>query len=417
MKFQSSQLGHESQIIERLCREIVSFANTSGGVITVEEEQPGQNTQFIRNLTACITEGIRPNISALLRLIPEGERTVRIEVDEGNHKPYYLKDKGMRPIGVFMRAAGSAVCVNSRQIADMIGTTYGDVYEERRSLHQDLTFSQAAFVFRRNHMSFGPQSYIELGIIDPEDHEFTNLGLILSDQCQHSIRINVYGSTFGHTQQDHTEIGGSVCRQYEEAVAYVMRYAQGHTAYPAEAIQEVLLNAVEHRDYDFTGNIIINIFDYEIEFISMGGLLSDLSVDDIRSGVSESRNRKLAQIFRRMAITSSSAVGIRRVYMIYQGELKRPRIEATENTFKFTLPRLSGAPGSLTQTGTQMESDLPPDAFTSRTRRTAMNRQERHSDMIRQELQQFVQRQTARQMPEIQVKVNEKGGLLSYRKR
>ena len=55
--------------------------------------------------------------------------------------------------------------------------------------------------------------------------------------------------------------------------------------------------AIVHRDYSFSGSIIINVNDTEMEFISIGGLLSGLFVEDIRSGISQPRNPKLAEIF------------------------------------------------------------------------------------------------------------------------
>ena len=43
--------------------------------------------------------------------------------------------------------------------------------------------------------------------------------------------------------------------------------------YPEAALREALLNAVVHRDYDYSGSIIINIYDDRMEFISLGGLV------------------------------------------------------------------------------------------------------------------------------------------------
>lgn len=69
--------------------------------------------------------------------------------------------------------------------------------------------------------------------------------------------------------------------------------------YPEEALREALLNALVHRDYSFSGSIIINVNDKGIEFISIGGLFPGLSPDDIRSGISQPRNKNIADIFQR----------------------------------------------------------------------------------------------------------------------
>lgn len=47
-----------------------------------------------------------------------------------------------------------------------------------------------------------------------------------------------------------------------------------HPDYPPEAIREALLKGIViHRDYDYSGSIIINIYEDRIEFVSIGGSL------------------------------------------------------------------------------------------------------------------------------------------------
>ena len=54
--------------------------------------------------------------------------------------------------------------------------------------------------------------------------------------------------------------------------------------YPTETIREALLNAVVHREYSFSGSTLINIYEDRIEFISLGGIISGLSLDSIIYG-------------------------------------------------------------------------------------------------------------------------------------
>lgn len=72
--------------------------------------------------------------------------------------------------------------------------------------------------------------------------------------------------------------------------------------YPEEALREALPNALVHRDYSYSGSIIINVNNSCMEFISIGGLLPGLSAEDIRSGISQPRNRRLAEITSQMKI-------------------------------------------------------------------------------------------------------------------
>ena len=75
--------------------------------------------------------------------------------------------------------------------------------------------------------------------------------------------------------------------------------------YPVEAIRKALLNAIVHRDYIYSGSIIINITEKEMEFISIGGLLPDLTSEDIRSGISQPRNKKIGRNFSSVAFNRS----------------------------------------------------------------------------------------------------------------
>ena len=113
--------------------------------------------------------------------------------------------------------------------------------------------------------------------------------------------------------------------------------------YPEEALREALLNALVHRDYSFSGSTIINVNDKRMEFISIGGLLSGLSPEDIRLGISQPRNKNLAEMFHRLRLIESYGTGIRRIYKLYENCSDQPSIEATPNAFKITLPNMNTA--------------------------------------------------------------------------
>jgi len=62
--------------------------------------------------------------------------------------------------------------------------------------------------------------------------------------------------------------------------------------YPEDAIREALLNAIVHREYSFSGSTIINLYADLIEIISLGGLVSGLSLEAAMIGASQPRNEK-----------------------------------------------------------------------------------------------------------------------------
>jgi ATP-dependent DNA helicase RecG len=111
--------------------------------------------------------------------------------------------------------------------------------------------------------------------------------------------------------------------------------------YPQDAVREALLNALIHRDYGFSGSIIINVNDSCMEFISIGGLLPGLAPEDIRNGISQLRNKKLAGVFHRLNLIEAYGTGIRRIFALYSECPKPPEIIVTPNSFKITLPNMN----------------------------------------------------------------------------
>lgn len=361
MQYESERVEYKSQMIDDIYKEVIAFANTDGGVIYIGIDDQGNLTGIdnvddtYTRLTNGIRDAIQPDVTMFVRYVLQENKVIRIEVGEGSYKPYYLKSKGMKPSGVYVRQGASSVQASPDQIRRMMKNSDGDVFEEMRTMEQELTFKEAESAFRRYKVAFGEDKYIALGLRNIHDDRYTNLALILSDQCRHTTKIAVFGDRDNITFKDAKEFGGSIFKQLDESYAYLSlcnRTAATFKGlerieksdYPEEALREALLNALVHRDYSYSGSIIININDFNMEFISIGGLLPGLSADDIRSGISQPRNRRLAEIFHRLKLIESYGTGIRKIYALYKDCAAQPRIEVTPNTFKLVLPNMNAEP-------------------------------------------------------------------------
>lgn len=296
-------------------------------------------------------------------------KVIRITVSEGTSKPYYLRAKGLKPSGVFVRQGTSSVSASPEKIRQMIKESDGDTFETMRSLHQNLTFNVAAVAFQKYGSDFGAEKYLALGMVQPGGTLFTNLALLLSDQCQHTTKIAVFGDDANTMFKDSKEFSGSIFKQLEDAFDYLSLCNKTsaifkglerieHPDYPEAAIREALLNALVHRDYSFSGSIIINVNDSEMEFVSIGGLVPNLSPDDIRSGISQPRNHNLAEVFHRLRLIESYGTGIRKIFHLYENCSEKPRIEVTSNTFKMVLPNQNAAGMSTVQTSIERVSTI-----------------------------------------------------------
>jgi ATP-dependent DNA helicase RecG len=85
--------------------------------------------------------------------------------------------------------------------------------------------------------------------------------------------------------------------------------------YPLEAIREIAMNAVIHRDYQEGTHTQIKVFRDRISFWNSGKLPPDLTIEDIKSGAIQSkpRNRLLAQVFKELGIIEKYGAGVKRV--------------------------------------------------------------------------------------------------------
>ena len=230
----------------------------------------------------------------------------------------------------------------------MIKETSGDSYETARSLDQNLTFNKAADFFKKRKVEFEKAQMRTLHLIG-EDDTYTNLAFLLSEQCTHMIKLAVFEGSKKSVFKDRRELSGSLLEQLEEAFDYIDRYNRTRAEfsgldrldmrdYPPEAIREALLNAIVHRDYSFSGATLIRIFEDRIEFITIGGLVKGIALDDVMLGVSALRNQYLANIFYRLRLIEAYGTGILKINECYNDYVVQPVIETTDNAFKITLP-------------------------------------------------------------------------------
>jgi len=339
-------------------KEVMAFANSNGGVIYVGRDDDGNayplpdidNT--LTQITNSIRDGLLPDVTMFVRYEAD-DNGIAVTVREGTHKPYFLPEKGLKPSGVYVRQGASSVPASFEQIREMIKLTDGDEFETARSLIQDLTFRESAEEFDRCGVAFGDSQMRTLGIIGA-DGLYTNLGLLMSDQCSHTIKFAVFNGTKKGEFKTRKEIEGSVLRQMRSAFDFLSlsnnlaanlsgldRIEQYD--YPEIAVREAMVNAIVHRDYGFSGSIIVNLYDDRMEFVSLGGLMFGLRAEDLFVGVSQPRNTKLANIFYRLKHIEAYGTGLRLIMQYYEDMEVKPEITATNGAFSLTLPNMNYA--------------------------------------------------------------------------
>jgi len=340
-----------------LKKEVVAFANTNGGTIYIGVQDNGEitgldNADFVmQQISNAVRDSIRPDVSMFtsIELVQkEDKNIIKLTVHQGTKKPYYLSDKGLKPSGVYVRSGTSSSPTSEDAIRMMIKMTDGDSFENNRSLIQELTFTSLNNEMELRRLEFSQVQMKNLGILTQDDI-YTNMGLLVSDQCKHSIKFAVFQGTDKLIFKDRKELTGSLFDQLTDAFKTIDFYnstkATFHDLlrtderdYPEDAVREALLNAVVHREYAFSGSTIINLYSDRLEIISLGGLVSGMSLEAAMLGASQPRNEKLASLFYRMKLIEAYGTGISKIISCYKGLFVQPMFENVEGAFRVILP-------------------------------------------------------------------------------
>ncbi len=367
MEREGRTIEYKREYTDDINKTIIAFANTEGGEIRIgihdDLSVAGITNphEVLLKLTNMVQDAIRPDITMFLGCkteIIEGQTIVVVQVQRGTACPYYLASKGIRPEGVYVRQGASSTPATKTEILYMLKEAAGGNYEDIRSLNQDLTFEFCQKEFELVNMKFDFEQMRSLSLIGT-DGLYSNMALLLSDQCAHSIKAAVFQGTTTQNFVDRFEFTGSVCKQLRDCYDFINRNNRtraefhgltriDHRDYPETAIREALLNAIIHRDYGYYSSILISIFDDRIEIVTLGGLPAGFTQAEMMLGISVLRNKNLANIFYHLRLIEAYGTGIPKIMESYNGSVCPPPLfESADCAFKITLYSTNAAQSEI----------------------------------------------------------------------
>ena len=235
MIFQESETVElKEKIDENIKKVIVSFANCKGGTVYVGIKDDGKIVGIkdiddsMLQLSNMIRDSIRPDITMFVNYKitkTQGKQIIQISVQRGGNRPYYLAKKGLRPEGVYVRQGSSSAPASDTAIRNMIKETDGDNFEEMRSTEQNLTFNALSKEFKARNLDFGTKQKQTLKILN-QDGMYTNTGLLLSEQCVHSVKAAVFEGRDQSIFKDRKEFSGSLIQQLNNIYNYIDMHNQ-----------------------------------------------------------------------------------------------------------------------------------------------------------------------------------------------
>ena len=358
MKYlETSTVELKRELTDDIKKEILAFLNSSGGVIYIGITDDGKATKLKRKeldeidkkVTNWIREAFYPVPSNCISVAINKDNILEIRILEGSLKPYYLKEKGPKPSGVYIRVGSTTRKATDDEILRMIMKTRGYNFEEDISDEQELTFDILNETFKNNKLSLTNRNKISLGMVS-KDGAYTNLALLLSDQSPIVVKLAEYDSKLNfrikksfkgslvkilydieeqcdRLNDTYVEISGESFKRIETK------------SYPGASLREIVLNAFCHCDYFIRSNIKIEFYEDKCKITSPGSIFN-ASLEDILKGVQTYRNPKLVNVFDKLGLIENYGTGIPRTLEAYKDYPDEPFFEATENFFIVTLPNV-----------------------------------------------------------------------------
>ncbi|MCL2020963.1 MAG: putative DNA binding domain-containing protein [Betaproteobacteria bacterium] len=152
------------------------------------------------------------------------------------------------------------------------------------------------------------------------------------------VKAVTFPGTEAHDNRylDSEDINGTLSEQYKGSIAFLRRNlhhvqrgrgfnTEGLLEIPEAALEELLVNALIHRDYFTSASIRIMVFADRVEIASPGHLPDSLSVEAISKGRTNHRNPRLTEHASKLLPYKGLGTGIRRALKEW------PRIELIDD--------------------------------------------------------------------------------------
>ncbi|WP_055136738.1 RNA-binding domain-containing protein, partial [Pseudomonas corrugata] len=352
--------------------ELAALANSGGGELFIGVDDDGSihglDTSAIQRLNQLLSNAASQNIRPPVHPLTENVQTASglvmvVSVADGLNKPY-MDLQGR----VWIKSGSDKRHVTAREelqrLFQRAGLVYADVVPVAGTSVTDLNVKAFDTYFNRR---YGQNSELDglsteqllqnLGLGD--GRELTLAGLMLFGRQPQRWRpaFQVKAVAFPGTSLadnrylDSEDIGGTLLEQFKGSFAFIRRNLHhvqhgrgfntlGELEIPEPALEELLVNALIHRDYFTSASIRIMVFADRVEIASPGHLPDSLSVEAIRQGRTNRRNPTLTEHAAQILPYRGLGSGIPRAFREW------PRIELIDDVIGNQFSALAWRPDS-----------------------------------------------------------------------
>ena len=296
---------------------LVAFANAEGGKVYIGIDDNGTVTgldvrqetiqRYINEIKVATYPQIMPRVKTEIH---DGKQVLIFEISEYPVKPIAYKNR------YYKRVHNSNHIMSLEEIIDVqqqsLSLSY-DAYPSREPISSlDEKLIEPFFQKIQSRARFSLQDDLLTNLIKLKlvrEGKATVAAQLLFGDPEFTIRIGRFKSEA--TIVDDVVVKSPLFTAVDEALTFIKKHInlsysfdgsrerKERWQYPIEALRELVLNAVVHRDYKSPSDIVIKVFDDRIILSNPGKLYGKLRIADIERDdyVSSLRNRLLAEMF------------------------------------------------------------------------------------------------------------------------
>lgn len=355
-------------------KTVSAFANGLGGTlifgISDKDEIIGLDNykKDSENISEIIKTKIEPLPKVTLKhYLIEDKNIIILFVHSGKETPYYFTEGGHQT--AYIRLGNESIPAKNNDLINLILKGKNRSYDslETNIKKDNVSFTKLkSLYYLKTGNEFTDSDLESFGLVN-KDSFLTNAGALLADEpiIKHS-RIfctcwNGLDMTSGIEEAlNDSEFEGSILLLLQNAENFIKvntkkKWKKGNESriempdYPERAIQEVLVNAIIHRDYAVIGSEIhIDIYDDRIEIYSPGGMFdgSFIQEQNIMEISSLRRNPIIADLFNRIHLMERRGSGLKKIISSYKNAInytqeKEVEFKSTQKDFKVILKNLN----------------------------------------------------------------------------
>ncbi|MBW2683191.1 MAG: putative DNA binding domain-containing protein, partial [Deltaproteobacteria bacterium] len=308
---------------DSLAAEMTAFANSDGGTIFIgvadDGSIPGLSGKDVARINQLISntasQHIRSPLTVQTENVPvENNRIVIVlTVPKGLDKPYFDKN-GV----IWLKSGSDKRRVNSkeelRRLFQSVDQFHADELPTKAGVNKLDKLRFRDFLRDTYQQDFPEDEHDLTKLLQnmnlAADNGMLNLACVLLFaerpewiKPQFVVKAIRYPGNDIHSNkyEDAEDFSGSLKKVFDDSLAFVMRNLQkvqagrgvnspGIPEIPPFVFEELLVNALVHRDYLISAPIRLFVFDNRVEIVSPGHLPNNLTVEKIRAGNSNIRN-------------------------------------------------------------------------------------------------------------------------------